>query len=679
MHFQFIKKAVLLAAAIISGVFSSQAAPLTPQRALSRATSAPGLRTAPASAYKLAHTEAVAEAPAIYIFSRGDHGFIITPADDLFPAVLGYCDSGSFDYAAAPEQFKWWIESYAAETQYYLANPDRVVTAPAPAPRREIAPLVTTQWDQEYPYNLDCPMINGQSTMTGCVATAMAQIINYHKYPEKGKSQFSYTWNGEELSFVYARSKFDFENMIDSYLWGYNNDEADAVARLMYACGVAVTMDYGTVESGAPDCRVASALRTFFRYDGTTRYMMRNYFSTYDWEALVYEEMAAGRPVVYGGFTQYGGHEFVCDGYRDGYYHINWGWSGSCDGYYLLDALEPGSQGIGGYEGGYNFNQTMISGIRPDQGSPLDWYPLYATSDFSCSLQNEKDAILLRFPQDYGLFNYSAEELHVNCYLKVIPEDPTDKNIYFSDRPSPFIFMPLKGFSLNGYTRFNVYLPKNLPAGSYKGYIGFITPENRWLNLLVPYPAAPYVELYVNAGGDISVSKADPLTESLPTDISLLVTDIAGAADVAIGENAQFRITISNEGPADYDGRIYFALTSADAPGDGAQDLWRNDLIVNVPAGREIVETAYFKFNLPVGDYILSCYEPGGDKIGNDLPLKISEEGSVASLAADDALSDVYTIEGRLLRSGADNAFIASLPKGFYIIRNAGKAYKLCR
>ncbi len=680
MIYHTIRKLTVLAAVIISSVLMASASPVSPQRALSRAISGKGLRTGTATDYRLAHTEMTASTPAVYIFSRGDNGFIVVPADDSFPAVLGYCDSGTFDYATAPPQFKRWIESYAAASEYYLANPDKIVKSLNPAPRKEVLPLVASQWNQDYPYNLDCPLLKGHSTYSGCVATAMAQVVNYHKYPQKGRSLFTYTWNDQTLSYAFGRKTFDFANMLDSYLDQYSDEQADAVANLIYACAVAVAMDFGITESGAPDCRVASSLRSYFCYDGTTRYMMRNYFSRYEWEAMVYEELAAGRPMVYGGYTAYGGHEFVCDGYRDGYFHINWGWGGSCDGYYLLDALEPGSQGIGGYEGGYNLNQSMICGIRPDQGSPIDWYPLYATGDFNISVPTGASNLSIRFPDTTGLYNYSNDELRVNCYLKVVPEDPDDKSIYYSPEPTRLIFMPVMGLELNGYQRLDVKFPRNIPEGRYKAYIGFITPENRWLNLNVPFPSAPYVYAYVDAEGNVTYSKGDLLTATDPDDISLLVTDISGSNDVALGENAPYQITISNESPEDYNGRIYFALTAANTDGMAEKDLWRKDVIVNVPAGREIIETVYFDFRLPVGEYILSCYDISGNRIGNDFPLKITEQGKVTAITAgEDDLAEVYTIDGRMLRSGADSAYIASLPRGIYLIRTSRGTKKLCK
>lgn len=187
--------------------------------------------------------------------------------------------------------------------------------------------------------------------MTGCVATAMAQVINYHKYPEKGIGSNSYTTttSGLSVSFNFGATTFDWDNMADIYSLSSTAEQKTAVATLMKACGVSVNMDYGTGASGAMSAFVPAALVNYFGYDKATAYRERIWFSGQEWEDLVYNELATVGPVYYGGTTARNeGHAFVCDGYRaDGFFHINWGWGGQSNGYFRLSALDPSSHGIG--------------------------------------------------------------------------------------------------------------------------------------------------------------------------------------------------------------------------------------------------------------------------------------------------------------------------------------------
>lgn len=208
----------------------------------------------------------------------------------------------------------------------------------------DVSPLLTTKWGQESPYNDNCPT----KTPSGCVATAMAQIMRYWKYPEHGTGSFSYvsSTNKYRRSFNYEKTTFDWENMLDTYMktGDRNSSERSAVALLMEACGVSVGMDYTTKGSGAITSDIPYALIHFFNYGKSAKYNDRSYYKPDEWYAAILSDLIEGRPVEYSAVDpNSGGHAFILDGYdsKSQRFHFNWGWNGDGDGYFSLDALDP--------------------------------------------------------------------------------------------------------------------------------------------------------------------------------------------------------------------------------------------------------------------------------------------------------------------------------------------------
>ena len=212
--------------------------------------------------------------------------------------------------------------------------------------RENIAPMVTTSWGQSSPYNNMCPTIRAQHCQTGCVATAMAQIMNYHRWPLTtesipGYASYSYSLNVPALDPV----SFAWDKMLDSYTSSATNEEREAVARLMLYCGVSVEMDYGLSTSAAWEGDAARALVNYFGYAHSVREVFRNMYGPTAWKNLIYRELAAGRPVFYGGMPSGFLHQFVCDGYKDGLFHMNMAWSFSANDYYDLDTIDQYPEG----------------------------------------------------------------------------------------------------------------------------------------------------------------------------------------------------------------------------------------------------------------------------------------------------------------------------------------------
>ena len=364
-------------AAMAGGVCAS---PLTPEQALGRLDKSGARKIAGKSANRprLVHTaKGFAGEATLYVFNNHDNsGYMLVSADDVAVPLLGYCDTEGFDETEMSPEFKYWIGEYSRQIEYAASRnlPAENATRATRATHAAVAPMLKTTWDQGSPYNNLTPTDSkGQHAYTGCVATAMAQVMKYWNYPQKAVgtvtlSEFPVGYTGRQ-SLNLGKQDFDWTNMLDSYSGSYTDAQADAVAWLMQACGYSCDMKYSVGGSGASSFRAALAFSQNFLYNKNINYCQRDFYSASEWDELVYGELAAGRPVMYGGQSTSVGHQFVCDGYDgNGYYHFDWGWSGMSNGYFLLDALDPDSVGAGGGAGGgYNYGQDIMTGIQPTE------------------------------------------------------------------------------------------------------------------------------------------------------------------------------------------------------------------------------------------------------------------------------------------------------------------------
>lgn len=309
------------------------------------------------------------ENPAYYVFNATDNeGFVIISADDRTEAILGYSDNGSFDQDNMPSNVKAWFE-------YYEQSIRSLGDAPAQAPqqrasRAAIEPLIKTKWNQSNPYNLQCPMDGEERSITGCIATAIAQVMFYHKWPAATSQDIpAYTTTTKAINVeALPATTFKWNLMKYEYQNDAVGDTANAVAELMRYCGQISMMDYTSEESSA-NINTANLIN-HFNYSKNTRQTAREYYSNNQWEDLVYNEIANNRPVAYSGLAidTKSAHEFICDGYDgNGLFHINWGWGGHYDGYFLLSDLNPSGRGLGGGSSsqGYSDQQWVLIGFSP--------------------------------------------------------------------------------------------------------------------------------------------------------------------------------------------------------------------------------------------------------------------------------------------------------------------------
>lgn len=353
------------------------AAPISRNQALKRATESlvqqgVSIEASTMTMAAKAPARGVSQTSAYYIFN-GNNSFVIAAGDDQLPPVLGYSDCGIIDTDNMPDGLKELLEMYA----YEASTVSSVSTAYSPMPKESIslpaiAPLVTCHWNQGAPYNTLCPPNSeGGTSVTGCVATALAQILYCHKWPNVLQHDipgYVTRTTGTTMPALPASGWPGFSNMRDTYVASDTDAGAADVAALMLYCGQALEMNYNT-SSGANTSNIVKVLRHDFDYFNGVRLMERNSYNNDDWTILLYKELSEGRPMVFrGNPLNRVGHAFVCDGYKgDGLFHINWGWGGSSDGYYYCNRLIPGIQGAGSSSGGggYCYDLEAIVGITP--------------------------------------------------------------------------------------------------------------------------------------------------------------------------------------------------------------------------------------------------------------------------------------------------------------------------
>jgi hypothetical protein len=440
----------------------------------------PGTNLRAAGSLQLAYQE-VSKASAVnarvapltyfYVFNVGENGgMILVSGDDKVTPILGYTDSGSYDPDRMPPHFIKWLEYYKNEIRYAIKNlPQNVAlqqewqglltgevsqrkSGTATAAVNGVNPLIATKWDQAPFYNQLCP-IDGdtqQKTVTGCVATAMAQIMRYWQYPAKGSGFHSY--NHERygtLSANFSNTTYDWANM--PLLLNGNNT---AVATLMQHIGISVDMNYDIGERGGSGAYVVSdaspvehcseyALKTYFGYKDVKGVLRANYTQS-AWINLLKQQLDAGKPILYAGFGSGGGHAFVCDGYNDSnMFHMNWGWGGYADGYFAITALDPAGVGTGGGTGGFNSGHQAVIDIEapdaPVQTTELQLYEnvtlsaskIYYTQEFSIhtDIINKGNAT---FSGEYAAAAFDAEGNFVE-FIETISEIELPANYHYTE------------------------------------------------------------------------------------------------------------------------------------------------------------------------------------------------------------------------------------------------------
>ncbi len=553
----------------------------------------------------------------LYVFNRGENdGFIIIAGDDTADEmVLGYSDNGTFDYELMPENMRYWLNGYENEIAAARHAGQQRAKAEAYVSlfNKNVGPLVEARWSQDEPYNGQCPEY-GTATRcaTGCVATAMAQIMYHHKYPEHGVGTKEIT-SGASIEVIdFANTTYEWDLMTPVYSSLSTPEECDAVATLMYHVGRSVNMMYGSA-SGAVSADAAHAWATYWNYDKGVIHRDRQYYTIEEWEKLIIEEIDNSRPILYHGQSPEGGHAFVLDGYNsEGYVHINWGWNGMSNGYFKLHALTPEKQGIGGFSGGYNTGQGAIFGIQPNKNgkNTIEITAKSVTVNrASYNLGEEVATVVSGMANSgwslasfsVGYMIYDTNETLIDC---IKSEDYTiNASSSISTQNIPFT------------------LPTTLANGEYRIYLAHTDAYGNWKHVAMELNTMPYLHVQVTDG--VAEFITDENGEIFATAVECLNEEIY------TNRYATFSITMSNPMLHEYFGSIYVSIYES----KGKFEQRKSDAIaLSIPAGKEITIEIPIKIEVSKGSYCVFITDGKKKKMSESYPITVLAEPAAAEL-----------------------------------------------
>ena len=550
---------------------------------------------------KLLHAEAssiLVDQPVYYIFNS-DRGFIIVAGDDRAQQILAYGDR-SLDMKRMPDNMKFWLSTYKKQIEYLQAHPGLVVDQPMIKQRLTtptVAPMLTAEWDQDEPYYNQCPLYHGSRCLTGCPATSLSMVFYYWKYPYdetpavEGYTNESYGFQVEALPPI----TFDWDNMLDRYTGSYNNAQANAVAWLMRYVGQAEHMDYTPSASGAMGDDILRAVK-FYGYDEETAQLAFKtrtddygtdtavYYTDDEWAALLQNEMAEGRPVVYCAYDYsswwgWSGHAFNVDGYNanSNTYHVNWGWSGDGNGDFALNAFS-----YSGYS--FDIEQQMIMGIQPPaQGPTIKARPSTvnieayveqsATATFTVKGHELTSDIVLTLNDENGVFAIDADRVSVseqeNGKVITVTYSPQNSGNHTATITLTNPDASDRTITINGQATLETYLPVMLPAN--EAYINLTQFRADWTD----ETADKYVDSYtleVNTKPAVQLLDSIIATGYTSGYESITLTDPWSGNGTKVGNGAIYFSNYSDDGyiaytvPAGYINDVFtMQITTVDS------------------------------------------------------------------------------------------------------------------
>ena len=646
-------------------------------------------------------------ATSYYIFDNGaDKGFTIVSGDDELPEIVGYSAHGNSEHLMKTEGCAAFLKAYQkfvaafnqgdAKARKILAE-QRALKADARYQQPKIAPLLgDIVWDQLTPYNKMCPKYRGSSqSATGCVATAMAQVMMYYQYPKELKATIpAYTTTTYKVNVktISKGEKYDWENMLPTYTQGkYNTTQANAVAKLMFHCGAAVQMDYGD-SSGA--WVLPEDMSTYFGYDADLlQEVYRSFYTLAEWKEILDRELEAKRPILYGGAaSDESGHQFVCDGSDgEGLYHINWGWSGYSDGYFDITLLDPAVRGTGAgtSANGYNRNCSVIIGIAPDNGikdEPLvKEHSLYADAyedHRKCTITN-------------GERKNASEQFS----LTVTPvfSNPTHNKfeglVALGIRNEDGSYTPITQSK-------EVAMEAMKPDGEYKIYY-----PNFNLNYAFPVGSTVLYEIYSTDNGknwdvcayveNVVPFELEATSTSLTLNGNKLSAELKSNEAIQLEIDNSFDITIRNDSQREYLGLINVYTSETSTKPTFNEGSRRAEEYMCVPAGESTTRT--ITLYQPANEMYVWVTDRDGEILLDGVKFKVGESTGISQItaqnnvrissaagvltivSAESKLIPVYSIGGQFITKLSVSAGVpvqVNLRPGIYIVAGRKVAVK---
>ncbi len=608
---------------------------------------------------KVAGHDMADERNSYYVFNLdGGSGYVIVSGDDRTVPILGYSDSGSVSEDDMPdglrylldgyaEQLEWMDSHYGADGAYETDGAKGAYKAykAQSAARSAIAPMIETRWNQGAPYNNLCIEIDGEKTVTGCVATTLTQLMYFHKWPEPEDYctnilEYTYTATRKDGTTTEERTvgglpatTFDWNAMSLTYTSDATGTAANEVANLMQYGGRALHMMCGLSSNGGSSAyseAIPYALKNCFGYDGGVRHTYRKNYSYTEWVELIYGELAEGRPVALGGQSLGGGHSFICDGYdTDDYFHINWGWGGSSDGYYRLSVLQPWEQGIGGSStlDGFSYGQDAVIGIQP---------PVSGTKDYCLSLEGlrlgSSDGALATqtFSRDAETDSFTGISIYFLVYSYYQGSNYFDYAVQMVDGSGRVVktFFTNEG-QLLGWNGTNpktertitgLSIPSTVADGTY--YIKVVSRPHGYPDWQECFDGDRYQMTAVISGDVLTINVPIP-SVTRPSAVTFVVNgDSNDEGYLTQGYEQEVTASITG-GAVDYHGDVILRVNDKSVMGK----------VLDIPA-RQTVDARFSFIPTETGDVTLKLYDrkSNGNQIGSTATITIKESTAIDNI-----------------------------------------------
>lgn len=648
---------------------------LSPARALARINESPAPQTESRKAARRiaaradltpVRTISRQSEPALYLFSAPGGGLMVVSAEsETRDAVMGYSEN----YTAGmelPPAMEMMMSAYAAEIAALRASAPQ-----SPQGQRyvegdydPIAPMCPTRWNQDAPYNALCPELNGRQSVTGCVATAMAQVLYTYRHPERCTGgRYTYTWEygRKSLTLDFDNVSLDWESMATTY---EATDKAPAVAALMQAIGYASNMNYSPSASGTYAQALATGLIRNFDYDCRLSYERRNWYPLAIWQKKIYDELAEGHPVYYDGSTAdySAGHAFVVDGYgSDGYFHLNWGWGGMSDGYFKLSALDPSLQGIGGSTAGYDVEQGAIIGLRPGDNFPHADAPYVyfstsriATTETTVRLGNN---VRFTFSNNGGIFNNGP--MTTAAVHPAVKFTSTDGVARYYRSNTRYENIPIN----SGFGSFDIVIPTSLTDGTYEVVPAVYNPSDRkYYDVRRPLGVGSIFHARVENGSITFLGAEVAMPQAF---------DVVAGPEIHPSTYFNFSTRLANDTDRTYIGSIFVALCS---PGQTSRRTDIGAFAIEMAPGEATEVNTVLKAadGIASGDYDLVLFDMNNRAISDPVAVSVTPrpaEGAprCTSIRCTDTAKDHLTFEMEIV--GEDGLYADNV---YLIIKRAG-------
>lgn len=485
-------------------------------------------------------------------------GFEISKVIEGQEVVLGYSETGNYDEAIRQNDvFKATIDLFSR--QDHLKAYPLMLDASLPS---AVQPLCTDLWHQFAPYYNMTPIIDSTHCATGCVAHAMAQVMYYYKYPERGNGSFFY-WDilgcGDSLSADFSQHVYEWDYILDSYREGYYTErQSNAVAQLLSDCGISVRMRYGVASSGANSAYQPLALSEYFGYDKGMAMIYRDFYSHQELHDILHKELAAGRPILVSGWTTSSGHAFVLDGYdENGLYHVMWGLGdGECDGYYNIDYMSADQPQWYHHpdnpENGQNILQSFCIGVQPaSYVSNTKETHVFAFANIALIEKANRTMSVAA----YNLCNVGWNELDGRVAL-ALKRGYDDVVTILQDYTRRF---DLEEFTDTSYTDTLTFtIPAEVKDGTYR-IVPVFFDNGEWVEARTMKGVPNYLSITLE-GNNVTENELKPASQHLVMD------RIEFPDTVYQWIRHPFSLSIRNDGDDEYCGRIYLAMVRDDKP-----------------------------------------------------------------------------------------------------------------